>query len=878
MATIDLSTSKDEKMESQSLDFSGDPALDDIARQLEAIDKEFSSDKFSGAEFLDKIDDLERSVVNTRVEDYVTGFMDDASGELLTVSGLNKEAIANIEESRQKEKERSQLAKDAHARLLEDVVARRKEALKAIDEARRRAEEYVKKQSEHEKLNIRKAFLRAEKSLIAALKGRKGEVKKYYGDLQYSTAQFMGHEGRVYRVEWSQAPQPLRFKIHHLSCNKERLASGRYVLTVTLLDRLGGHVLRWSNTRDRNLFGVTGEVLRKPDDGWHTMIKQSIETVCPPEKSLLASMVFVWELFLLRGSSNAVDRSVGWGLYPAVAADMSLIKGKFKLPMLRGAYRHDIVLHTDYAALANDPEKWLGNLYFESERLSRYARGQKEFEVELQHTSAMLGLPKRVEAETTLPQDAINVFATLDKEVLAESKNTIQSNTTSDPVEELLNRDTCDKAPDELEMRESLEGIDMELKSDASSTQDTEQRQDHVKVLGEASCDAGYVTKKEIALVHDDAKATSSDELDEKNETVFNDETYHQSLQPCTGGQKSQLYFLYSSVRAEINTMRIYAQELWKLIFCFVIIFWLRTWIHYLFQWMYLLSIGVPVSKYELQAFNVALVYHDNILLTGEVVGVICTGVLGNMVVFVSLSLLMLFWQKFVTHTSRLLSLFTFAYGLETALDPILLILQDLMYEKWHYQDGENIGDAFKLYWHMEHGSGSGTAAVCLTIYLYLVLVLLGVALFGQYIARIHRNGSIRDVYSRLTSTEGDLRLLDDREIAWSELEAMIERSHRWRGPKGEFRRVFVDKSVKEDETHDDSKHDSISQNSENSSGFSDNTSQRENLKVSEDSKENIIVKIMTISTERSKTWKEFSVSNGSVIEVTNMASEESDL
>lgn len=70
-----------------------------------------------------------------------------------------------------------------------------------------------------------------------------------------------------------------------------------------------------------------------------------------------------------------------------------------------------------------------------------------------------------------------------------------------------------------------------------------------------------------------------------------------------------------------------------------------------------------------------------------------------------------------------------------------------------------------------EHGSGSGTAAVCLTIYLYLVLVLLGmyintgcfkvmrafllgVALFVQYIARIHRNGSIRDVYSRLTSTE----------------------------------------------------------------------------------------------------------------------------
>lgn len=49
------------------------------------------------------------------------------------------------------------------------------------------------------------------------------------------------------------------------------------------------------------------------------------------------------------------------------------------------------------------------------------------------------------------------------------------------------------------------------------------------------------------------------------------------------------------------------------------------------------------MSKYELQAFNVALVYHDNILLTGEVVGVICTGVLGNMVTMLFQSLKIIF-------------------------------------------------------------------------------------------------------------------------------------------------------------------------------------------------------------------------------------------
>lgn len=47
-------------------------------------------------------------------------------------------------------------------------------------------------------------------------------------------------------------------------------------------------------------------------------------------------MVMQFELFWLAGKGHPVDEVVGWGIFPLVDGAFSVIKGKFRLPLLRG--------------------------------------------------------------------------------------------------------------------------------------------------------------------------------------------------------------------------------------------------------------------------------------------------------------------------------------------------------------------------------------------------------------------------------------------------------------------------------------------------------------------------------------------------------------
>lgn len=49
--------------------------------------------------------------------------------------------------------------------------------------------------------------------------------------------------------------------------------------------------------------------------------------------------------------------------------------------------------------MAMDLDNWLCNLYFDLKCLPRYLAGQKEYEVELQFSSQILGFPDRIEGD-----------------------------------------------------------------------------------------------------------------------------------------------------------------------------------------------------------------------------------------------------------------------------------------------------------------------------------------------------------------------------------------------------------------------------------------------------------------------------------------------
>lgn len=70
--------------------------------------------------------------------------------------------------------------------------------------------------------------------------------------------------------------------------------------------------------------------------------------------------------------------------------------------MMRGELDMSIDRHSAIERrLHNNLDTWLCNLYFEIKRLPRYTEGQREYEVELQYSSGMLGYPQRPDTSET---------------------------------------------------------------------------------------------------------------------------------------------------------------------------------------------------------------------------------------------------------------------------------------------------------------------------------------------------------------------------------------------------------------------------------------------------------------------------------------------
>ena len=110
--------------------------------------------------------------------------------------------------------------------------------------------------------------------------------------------------------------------------------------------------------------------------------------------------------------SKFVERLV-LGAFPIVNADFTVINGKYKMPMLRGCDQSVVSKHEDIQDLIKDDlDNWMCNLYFEIIKRPRYVGQQKEFEVELQYTSGILGYPEREHDE----QDDTMLDADKDKD------------------------------------------------------------------------------------------------------------------------------------------------------------------------------------------------------------------------------------------------------------------------------------------------------------------------------------------------------------------------------------------------------------------------------------------------------------------------------
>jgi hypothetical protein len=265
-------------------------------------------------------------------------------------------------------------------------------------------------------LDLNHLFRRAEDALLTTLRRQKAAVAAHFGALRSGRP-----STRLLQAAWEGIPQPIEFRVAKLRGLKNKLPAAKYVLLVTLYDRLGGHPLRWS----RLGFGSGGDPSRpaattpvRHRGRFHDIdlpFNQCIYVTAPAKPDLRPEQVFVFELFQLAGRHSALDITVGWAVLPACDRDFLVPTGKFRLPLLRGPLDFSVYSYSAIETSINrNLDSWLCNLYLDVSWCSREAdaaavglaragdgpRTVNEFDVVTARTSEML----RIRGEFRLPK------------------------------------------------------------------------------------------------------------------------------------------------------------------------------------------------------------------------------------------------------------------------------------------------------------------------------------------------------------------------------------------------------------------------------------------------------------------------------------------
>ncbi|XP_046362564.2 uncharacterized protein LOC124139499 [Haliotis rufescens] len=799
----------------------------------------------------EKISELRLEMEKGEVDPYLRQFEDEVRDDVVMLGSISLEEV----------QEEERRLRDEHVRYLEQEALRaRKQQEKLLhreEEAKTRVAKVTKEKREdiarreelmkqREKLlldRLHKAFRRSESQLISRLEDRKGEVRTFYGDLMLADGQYGGSRGRRWKVDWNNTPQPIQIKLKCLRGVKDKLPAGRYVLMVSLYNRMGGHSLRWSKMKGQQWGGASLPIFH--EGNFHNVemkIDQSVFTVLPSKPSLRPGMALVFELFLLRGSVVPTDRVISWGVFPICDGQFDIIEGKYQCPFLRGEMDPNIDKHEKIEELmASDLDHWMSNLYFEIVKLPRYMAGQKEYEVELQFTSGITGYPDRIrtgweenkDGEEPVPGSTSDMASDRSQQ---NSQPSLMGNTSSD-------LDTTNHSvAATTKVRLSEKGKKREITPPTTIVSRLIQRED--KKMRMEDSDSNSDAESEDSLYHakkrDDFKPVKgmpgmyykrylNNPTDmyyrkmfsllpktpvlaprNKKKKLTHVEQLEQHtfrVQPPFSGKgrlaqngREKFGYIRRQFLAELGLSQWRSREFWGMMLMFILVFFLRMTLHYVGQWLFLSAISIPINKFEFLPYTVKLNYQATLLRAREEIAVVFFGPLINILVFCLLVLFAWISPKIFSIFPDLCSKFVICFGLFTFLDPLLTLIVDCCMQTYNNDSTEPIADAAKLYWHFYRAQGSGLAGIFITVFLYIFTSFMAGSILYMYFLRLHNNGRMLDIFWRLHGDEEHFFVPYDLELSNQELHYICRKAEQWRGEEGERRKVAVYDYVWEEE------------------------------------------------------------------------------
>ncbi|ELW71748.1 hypothetical protein TREES_T100000135 [Tupaia chinensis] len=483
-------------------------------------------------------------------------------------------------------------------------------------------------------------------------------------------------------------------------------------------------------------------------------------------------MAILFELFLLRGTYACLDRVMGWAVFPLCDNNFDVVEGKFKCPLLRGHYDQKLSNFRKIEDLiCLDLDHWLCNLYFQVIKLPLRLDDQKHHG---SHTQFSPEFPVCFMAKAEKAESSVNNTAGLsekdiEKNICASIGDDVKFTSHSSQGSFSNKIDPC---PVDCDLNLLKEDHELHSKGDSPTDHSVKQKSSVWR-----------------ARKHEDYPQDTSylEELEKHRFSVCS------SAVDDSGGSGKffkHLHFVLVSLSSELWLAQWSTQGFWYIILLMAALWFLRLYLHYLGQWLFLRAISTPVTKFHFSPHTVELCYPTSSHHIREELPVVVVGPL--MLNTVVLLLLLIRWgcQLLFNSCPDVLSKLIITMGLWTVLDPLAVFLVDILLGRLTHSEETPVADAAKLYWIFIRTKQPGILGVVITVLLYTLLFIISSLILYLYYLRLHSDSWILDAFQRIHSEETKFFIPYDLEISNQELSYIVKRSEQWRGVNGERRKV----------------------------------------------------------------------------------------
>uniref|UniRef100_A0AAQ4RE29 Orofacial cleft 1 candidate gene 1 protein n=1 Tax=Gasterosteus aculeatus aculeatus TaxID=481459 RepID=A0AAQ4RE29_GASAC len=599
--------------------------------------------------------------------------------------------------------------------------------------------------------------------------------------------------------------QPVEVRVCCVRAARDKLPRGLYTVSVALHGRLGGPALAWCSKKEQQQRAPSAEPVAHRGRFWDTDLhfNQSLLMLLPAACELVPSMVLVFQLILLPGGSSHVGSVLAWGAFPVCGPSLGLVQGRFKTPLLRGEPSTQLdQFRKMEAIISSDLDHWLCNLYFQVKRLPSQTYGGPERRITLSIPSPYPPVTSQTEVQPALTQPQLcpreqgqanppGCILTGGSPLHLSADSACSSSSLPGLFPALITND--------IRMRFSHPPHPTSLDFCSSQKKPIKKTNSRGPSVSGGGGSAPHL-QAEKQKMQPSTENLSKEEMEEFTFSLHSAPTGHgPRLSRLSERARLALSMLPSELGLPLpgqqrsrGSWRCSVRQLGLIMLLLALMWFVRLYLHYCSQWLYLQAIAVPVNKFQFHAHTVDLVYQSSLLHTREELAMVVAGPLTlNAVTFL---LVLIRWgcQQMFGSLPSFTSKFIMAQGVWTVLDPLAVFAVDAVLGRLAYSPDTPVGDAAKLYWHFYRVDQSGAAGVIITLFLYTVLFLLSTTILSINILRFHNDGRMLDVFQRLTATEGKYFLPQDLELSNQELSYIVKKAEQWRGFNGERRKVAV--------------------------------------------------------------------------------------